>query len=300
MKYYLIRAILHLGALLPLPLLHATSLVFGVLLNTFPNRLRSTTAWHIRQCFPEMTAPARRRLVRASLIETAKTLTETGALWLRPGEQSLQLIRRVDGHGLVDEALQGGRGVILATPHLGSWEAAGLYGAARFHMTCLYRPLRVPELEQLVQKARTRLGADYVRNSAAGIRAMYRTLEEGGAAALLPDQEPRTGNGVFAPFFGITAWSGVLLARMARRTGAPVVFAWCERLPRGRGYHLHFRAAPQDIAAADLAVAAGALNRALEDLVRECPQQYQWAYRRFKRRPDGEPPFYPGGRKKSA
>ena len=293
MKSYLIRAILHLGAWLPLPLLHGIGHVTGILLVATPNRLRSTTAWHIRKCFPEMSVSAQRKLVRASLIETAKTLTETGALWLRPGHRSLQLVREIDGRELVDAALQEGRGVILATPHLGSWEAAGLYCAAHFHMTCLYRPLRIQKLEQLVRNARERLGARCVTTSAAGIRAMYRTLEEGGTTVLLPDQEPRTGKGVFAPFFGIPAWSGVLLTRMARRTGAPVVFFWCERLPRGQGYHLHFRAAPREIASADLAVAAGAMNGTVERLVRESPQQYQWAYRRFKRRPDGESPFYP-------
>ena len=294
MQAYLIRGLLLIAAWLPLRLLHGIGYVAGNLLSTLPNRLRAITTRNIRLCFPELPAMEQRRLVRTSLIETAKTLTETGTLWLRPGNRALQLIRSVDGRELVDAALQKGRGVILATPHLGSWEAAGLYGASSFHMTCLYRPLRLVRLEQLVRKARSRLGANYVTTSAAGIRAMYRTLEEGGTVALLPDQEPRPGSGVFAPFFGIAAWSTVLQARMARRTGAPVVFAWCERLPRGRGYHLHFRDAPPDIDDPDLEVAASAMNRAVEQLVRECPQQYQWGYRRFKRRPEGERPFYPG------
>ena len=297
MQYYIIWGFLHIAAWLPLPLLHGIGHVAGNLLNAIPNRLRAITTQHIRQCLPELTGAQQRRLVRASLIETVKTLTETGVLWLRPGPRALHLIRTVDGRELVDAALKKGRGVILATPHLGSWEAAGLYGAASFHMTCLYRPLRLAKLERRVRNARARLGANYVTTSAAGIRTMYRTLEEGGTAALLPDQEPRPGSGIFAPFFGIPAWSGVLLARMARRTGAPVIFAWCERLPRGRGYHLHFRAAPQDIDDADLEVAAGAMNRAVEQLVRECPQQYQWGYRRFKRRPEGEKPFYPDRRR---
>jgi KDO2-lipid IV(A) lauroyltransferase len=292
-KYYLILAILKLGAWLPLPVLQGIGYLLGLLLTSIPNRLHSITACHIRHCFPTLPASERRRLVRGCLIETARTLVETGALWLRPGDRALSLIRSVDGRELVDEALQQGRGVILATPHLGSWEAAGLYGGAQFRMTCLYRPLRMARLERLVREARSRLGARYVSTSAAGIRSVYRALEQGGTAALLPDQEPQAGSGIFAPFFGIPAWSTVLLARMARRTGAKVVFAWCERLPGGRGYHLHFRPAPPDIDSADLAVAVGAMNRAVEELVRECPTQYQWGYRRFKRRPGGEAPFYP-------
>jgi KDO2-lipid IV(A) lauroyltransferase len=293
MIYRLTYGVLWLLARLPLPLLHGIGYLTGNLLALLPNRLRSVADRNIRQCLPEQSEREHRRLLRACMVETARAVTETGALWLRPGKRALRLIRAVEGRELVDAALAGGRGVILATPHLGSWEAAGLYGAASFGMTCLYRPLRLRSLERLVREARERPGARYVPASTGGIRVMYQTLEEGGTAALLPDQEPSTGAGVFAPFFGIPAWSGVLLARMARRTGAPVVFAWCERLPRGRGYHLYFRSAPADIDKADLEVAASAMNRAVETLVRGCPQQYQWGYRRFKRRPQGEAPFYP-------
>ncbi len=293
MRAYLIWGLLHIIAWLPLPLLHGIGYIAGNLLSVLPSRLRATSTRNIGQCLPELSGTQQRRLLRASLIETAMAITETGALWLRPAKRARHLIRSVDGRELVDAALKKGRGVILATPHLGSWEAAGLYGAANFHMTCLYRPLRLAGLERLVRTARARPGANYVTTSAAGIRALYRTLEEGGTAALLPDQEPRSGTGIFAPFFGIPAWSSVLLARMAHRTDAPVIFAWCERLPRGHGYHLHFRAAPQAIDDPDLEVAARAMNRAVEQLVRECPSQYQWGYRRFKRRPEGVPPFYP-------
>ncbi|MGB5718252.1 MAG: hypothetical protein WBN81_14325, partial [Gammaproteobacteria bacterium] len=38
--------------------------------------------------------------------------------------------------------------------------------------------------------------------------------------------------------------------------------------------------------------AVTATNQAVEDCVRECPEQYQWSYRRFKTRPEGEAAFY--------
>jgi KDO2-lipid IV(A) lauroyltransferase len=109
---------------------------------------------------------------------------------------------------------------------------------------------------------------------------------------MLPDQEPQKGTGIFAPFFGIPAYSMVFLGRLAAKTGAPVIFTWCERLPLGRGYRLHFRQSPAAIHSGDIAEATAAINLAVEQIVRECPSQYQWSYRRFRTRPAGEVSFY--------
>jgi KDO2-lipid IV(A) lauroyltransferase len=211
---------------------------------------------------------------------------------MRPGEKALQLIRHVDGLDVAMKARDAGYGLILATPHLGAWEAAGLYCGATFSMTCLYRPLRMIELEALVHEARSRLGAKYVPANAGGIREVSMAAGKGGTVAMLPDQEPRSGSGHFAPFFGIPAYSMTLLIRLSKITGAPIVFTYCERLPRGRGYHLHFREAPLEIHSLDTDTAVTAMNRAIEGLIRECPAQYQWSYRRFGNRPEGDRSVY--------
>lgn len=292
MRAKLIRLVLRLSAHLPLPLLHGIGAGIGRVLLYMDNRTVRDSEVNIALCFPELSARARRRLLRRSLQETGKTVLESGALWLRSGVRTLRLIRAVDGEELVVSALRKGRGVILVTPHLGAWEAAGLYCASRYNITCLYRPLRVSGLEQLVQRARSRLGGSYVPANARGIRLLYQTLGRGGAVAMLPDQEPQAGTGVFAPFFGIPAYSMVLLARLAAKSRAPVIFTWCERLPLGRGYRLHFREPPAAIGTQQLEEAVTATNLAVEQCVRECPAQYQWNYRRFRTRPPGEESFY--------
>ncbi|MGB5180066.1 MAG: lysophospholipid acyltransferase family protein [Gammaproteobacteria bacterium] len=287
----LIKSILYLCAFLPLPILHGIGVCIGWGLFLIPNRSRQTSEINIALCWPELSTRERRILLQKSLRETGKTIIETSALWLRPGENALHLIKRVDGNELVEQVIARGSGAILATPHLGAWEAAGLYGSAHFKITCLYRPLKIRELEHLVQTARNRLGGNYVPATATGIRLLYKALDQGGVVAMLPDQEPQAGTGMFAPFFGIPAYSMVFLARLSARTGTPVIFAWCERLSWGRGYHLHFRALPEGVHA-DIHTAVTAINQAVEDCVRECPEQYQWSYRRFKTRPDGETSFY--------
>lgn len=292
MQARLIKYALTLCAWLPLPVLHGFGACLGWAMFLIPGHTKKTAATNISLCYPDLSPQQQRSLVRAGLAETGKTLFETGALWLRPGERTLQLIKAVNGHELVEQALANGKGVILATPHLGAWEAAGLYCAARFNITCLYRPPRKFSLEQLINKARSRLGGRYLAATSQGIRTLYKTLQQGHAVAMLPDQEPQAGAGIFAPFFGIPAYSMVLLARLAAKSGAPVIFVWCERLSWGRGYRLHFQAIPVATSRANIHAGVKAINKAVEDCVRQCPAQYQWCYRRFRTRPASESPFY--------
>ena len=292
MQLNLIKSILYLCAYLPLPIIHGIGVCIGWGLRLIPNRSRQASEINIALCRPELSSREQRTLLRNSLKETGKTIIETSALWLRPGKSTLRLIKRVDGNELVEQAIAKGSGVIFATPHLGAWEAAGLYGAAHYNVTCLYRPLKIPELETLVQTARSRLGGHLVPATARGVRVLFKALNQGQIVAMLPDQEPKAGTGIFAPFFGIPAYSMVFLAKLATRTETPIIFAWCERLSWGRGYHLHFRAMSGTALSGDLHSAVAAINKTTEDCVRECPEQYQWSYRRFKTRPDGEPSFY--------
>jgi KDO2-lipid IV(A) lauroyltransferase len=292
MRRILIKSLLVSCSWLPLAVCHALGSFIGWGFIIVPNRSARNTKTNIGLCFPEMTRSEQRRLVRESLVETGKAMLEASVLWMRPGRKVLQLIRQIDGLDVAMKARDAGYGLILATPHLGAWEAAGLYCGATFSMTCLYRPLRMIELEALVHDARSRLGARYVPANASGIRSISMAAGKGGTVAMLPDQEPRSGSGHFAPFFGIPAYSMTLLIRLSKTTGAPIVFTYCERLPRGRGYHLHFREAPQEINSLDTGTAVTAMNRAIEGLIRECPAQYQWSYRRFGNRPEGERSVY--------
>lgn len=286
MRALLIQAFLRLFAGMPLPLNHALGTALGSLLWFLPNDLRRTTLDNLARCFPERSVRERHRLARRSLVETGKTLTETGPLWCWPGERALALVRETRGRELLDAALARGRGLILATPHLGAWELAGLWGAANLSMTTLYRPPRITELDALVRGARERMGARYVPAGAAGVRALYQALADNRVVGMLPDQDPRDSGGEFAPFFGVPAYTMTFLSRLARRSGAPVLFAYCERLPRGRGYIIHFVPTPDDINTGSAQASLERVNGMVEQCVRALPEQYQWSYKRFKTRPE--------------
>lgn len=292
MRAVLARTLLRLLSLLPLRAVHGLGTALGNIFWLLPTRLRQVTTTNVRHCFPELNTAAQTALIRTTLKETGKTLLEVGPLWLWSKRRLLDLNVRISGEAAVQQAQREQRGVIFAGPHLGSWEMAGVQLSYRYTVTTMYRPPRQAELEPLMVAARERFGARLAPTSATGVRKLFQVLDEGGCVAILPDQDPGDGSGVFAPFFGQQAYTMTLLSRLARKTGAAVFFIYAQRLPRAAGYHVHFVPAHPDIAHADAHIAARHLNAGVETCVRNVPEQYQWGYKRFKTRPPGEAEFY--------
>jgi len=121
-----------------------------------------------------------------------------------------------------------------------------------------------------------------------GVRSLIKALKKGQAVGMLPDQAPKVGEGVWLKFFGRYAYTMTLAARLTE-TGATTLLAWGERLPKGRGYRLHFRP-PLQVLSGSTIERAAQINGEIEALVRECPAQYLWGYNRYKRPGGAEPP----------
>jgi KDO2-lipid IV(A) lauroyltransferase len=288
MRALLLEWFFRLLGWLPLPVTHAIGAGAGRLLLLLPHRRVRAARKNLDLCFPELDAAARERLLRRHLAEFGKAFFETGKLWTRDRRCVARLVRRVHGKDILDRELRRGRGLILAVPHLGAWEMIGNYCSMRYPFTALYRSGDSASAT-IMRKARQRFGATLVPTDNSGIRALYKAIERGEIVAILPDQLPvRQSGGVFAPFFGIPASTMVLLSRLAMKTGAPVMFAYAERLPRGRGYDMHFLPAPAAIGTGTLEESVAIVNQMVEKCARALPEQYQWNYRRFRIRPPGE------------
>ena len=282
---------LRVFGVLPLPVLYALG---GALRWPLWWRRRARERVHtevnLRIARPDLDAAARAELVRACLAETGRAVTEMAAVWGRNAQCALELVRAVDGQELLDAALASGRGLIIAAPHLGCWELLNYWLCARTSIAILYAPPRNLAWEAMLVRARGELAPEQVRADGAGVRKLFKRLAGGGVVGILPDQQPKRGEGQFAPFFGLDANTMVLLPRIARRTGAAVLFAFAERLPRGAGFRIRIRPAPAGVADADLRVACTALNRGVEACVELAFPQYQWVYKRWAERPNADKP----------
>lgn len=278
---YLIYLLLRLLALLPLRALHGLGAGLGRLLLWRRSRMVHNTAVNLRIARPGLNDEAQTKLLREALIESGKSACEIVKVWGAGAERSLELVREVRGGALLDDALGAGKGVIIAAPHLGCWELLNYWLCRRTPMAILYRPPRIAAIEGLLRKVRGALAPEQIRADGAGVRALYKRLAAGGTVGILPDQKPRAGEGRIAPFFGREALTMVLLPRLAARTGATVLFAFAERLPRGTGYCIHLLPAPAGITDLDPDLACVALNRGVQNCVELAFAQYQWQYKRF-------------------
>ncbi|HSD43661.1 MAG TPA: lysophospholipid acyltransferase family protein [Burkholderiales bacterium] len=288
----MVRALFRLFATVPLPIAHALGATLGLIAAIVPNSFARRTRFHISRCMPELGPRERRRLAFRALIESGKALAELPLLFAGSAARVPGWLRDVRGRELLDAAVAAGKGVIAASPHLGSWEMAGLAYSRLQPIVTMYRPQAEP-WDTLIKEGRSRFGAQVVPSDRGGMRRLLETLRRGGSIGVLPDQDPPTGSGTFAPFFGIAAHSPVFASRLARRTGAAILYVYAERLSWGRGYVLHIDPAPPDVTDEDEVRAVTAVNRGVEACIRQFPAQYYWAYMRFRRRPAGEPAFYP-------
>jgi len=275
-----------LGAL-PLRTLYALGTALGVMLWWRKHaRERVHTEVSLTLACPKLTEASRARLTKLCLIETGHAVTELAAVWGRGALHALELVREVRGQELFEAALNARRGLIIAAPHLGCWEILNHWLSSRTPIAILYAPPRDIAFEAMLKRARGGLAPQQVRADGIGVRLLYKRLSAGGVVGILPDQQPKRGEGQFAPFFGVEANTMVLLPRMAHRTGSTVLFAFAERLKHGEGFRIHFLPAAKDIADEDLRVACTALNRGVQDCVELAFTQYQWTYKRWSERPD--------------
>jgi KDO2-lipid IV(A) lauroyltransferase len=289
LRLALARGLLATLGHLPLPAAQRLGAVIGLLAWRLGGRSRRTIEANLARCLPDLSEGDRRRLARQSLIETGKGLIETAPVWRWPRERVEGLVVDTPGLDTLEATLREGRGALLLAPHLGNWELGGLITATRTPVTIMYRPPREAAMERLLIDARSRFGADMAPASIAGVRRALRALRRGELVAILPDQSPRRGEGVTAPFFGHPALTMTLIRTLSRRTGAPAFTGWAERLPRAEGFRIHYRQVEAAIDHADPVEAATALNREIEALVTACPAQYQWSYDRFRRQQGKRP-----------
>lgn len=224
-----------------------------------------------------------RELLPAAIRASGEQMFELAWVWQRPLEDVLAKVVRVEGEEHLRAAQASGHSILALTPHLGCFDlCAAWLGTHAGPCTVLYRPPRQPELEPLLVAGRQRGQVRVAPADASGVRLLVKALRHGEIAGMLPDQVPKTGDAVWADFFGHPAWTMTLAARMSEMKNVAVLMFRTERLPRGQGYALTI-SLPSTPIEGDLAARTQAINHAIEHEILACPAQYLWAYNRYKK-----------------
>ena len=272
-----------------------TGALLGMISWLSRSRYRTVTDINLKICLPELTDKQHQQMIRSSLRHTGQTMMEIPLMWEWPVERCIGLIQEIEGEELLAAAVKKEKGLLLLAPHLGNWELTGLYFSSRYHMAALYTPPSAKKLEDYMIQVRGRMGSELVRGDHRGLARLITLLRAGEVVGILPDQNPRGKGSAYAPFFGMEVRTMTLVSRLLQKSGAHPLMTYSERLKDSHGFRLVIRECEAGIADLNPVIATTALNKSIENLVREVPEQYQWEYKRFRHRPPGLPdPYNPG------
>jgi KDO2-lipid IV(A) lauroyltransferase len=246
----------------------------------------------IAAAFPNLDRDAVISLARESYEHLGRTFIET-ALLESLGRDGLQhLVETVEGWDEVDDVMSKGKGAVMVTGHIGNWELAGAYVAARgVPLDAIARGMANPLFDDYVNRAREAAGMTIIHDSDA-VKRTPRSLRAGRAVAFIADQGVLGLASTYVPFFGRPAKTPRGAAVFALRFDVPVIFVVALRQPNGR-----FRVVVERIEARrtgnmdrDVDAIVAAFTEHLEKWVRVVPAQYFWQHRRWRRQPPDTPP----------
>ncbi len=274
----MIKFILKFFSIMPLWLNHFIGGLIGKILYWTNGRSKRISKQNIELCFAELTQVQQDKLVKKSLIEMGKGLSESGFIWFNNFEHNASYIKKIKGlKHLFSEP-----NTILLVPHFGCWEIAARVVSLHKPTTFMYKALPNKKQNALLLSVRQQRDLAMAAADKKGVLKLHRALKEEQLIAILPDQYPGDEGSILSTFFGQKAVTMTLLAKMARKNNAKVLMTWAQRLDKGQGYELNFK--PIDILSESgvLKEDVAKMNQAIEALIRTKPEQYLWNYKRFK------------------
>lgn len=279
--------VIWLIARLPYPLLLRLGRWLGALIRRVPSPRRHVAEANIALCFPELDARQQAALVDAHLTDIGLMLVEFALGWMGSDRAIARIPVQVEGLEHLEAARARGQGVLLVGGHFSHLELCARLISRRIPIAGMYRRMDSPVFEWAVLRARLRYAAAMFEKD--DIRGTVKYLRGGGTLWYAPDQDMRSKDSVFVPFFGVPAATITATHHLARMGNAQVIPFFHHRLPQG-GYAMRL-GAPL-VMDGDAAADTARVNAAIEQMVRAAPAQYLWVHKRFKTRPAGQPPIY--------
>ncbi|GGY34969.1 lipid A biosynthesis lauroyltransferase [Rhodanobacter panaciterrae] len=262
----------------------------GALVLRIPSARRHIAETNIALCFPELDARDRAALVDANLRDIGLMMVEFALGWLGSDRRMAEIPTRIEGLQHLEAARAQGKGVLLVGGHFSHLELCARLVSQRIRIAGMYRKMDSAVFEWVVLRARLHYAAAMFDKD--DIRGTVKYLRGGGTLWYAPDQDMRSKDSVFVPFFGVPAATITATHHLARMSGAVVIPFFHRRLPDGQGYALRLGAPLENFPGTDVLDDTARVNACIEQMVREAPEQYLWVHKRFKTRPaDTLPPY---------
>ncbi|WP_416422954.1 lipid A biosynthesis lauroyl acyltransferase [Pseudomonas sp. App30] len=270
-------------------------LVIGRLLGLGMYRIagerRRIAARNLELCFPELPLVERTRLLKENFASTGIAFFEMAMSWWWP-KARLARLAHIEGLEHLQAAQQAGEGAILMALHFTTLEIGAALLGQRHTIDGMYREHGNPLFDFVQRQGRERHNLDSLAVEREDVRGMLKLLRKGRAIWYAPDQDYGAKQGIFVPLFGIPAATVTATTKFARLGKARVIPFTQQRLADGSGYRLVIHPPLADFPGESEEADCLRINQWVEASIRECPEQYLWAHRRFKSRPPGSPRLY--------
>lgn len=295
LEYALAWGILKAFGLLPHRLARAACFFVAVLCYWFWPRLRRVGMINLGVAFPDWSVQRRKKVLLGLFRNFGRMLADF-AHFPHFHKDNIERLIIYDGFEHYARAQSQGKGVFFLTAHFGNWELGSFaHGAYGYPCNFVVRELDNPLMDRLINGYRCLTGGTAIEKRDFA-RQVLRAFSRGEAVGVLMDQNMLPSEGVFVDFFGHLACTTTGPARVARKTGVPVVLGlviWDAGIKK---YRLRFepiewihKEDPEEEILANTA----SFTKKIEEVIRQYPDQWLWVHRRWKTRPAGEPPFYP-------
>ncbi len=281
--------------LMPRSMSRAFAISLGRVVYLLHFRLREVGMRNLAMALPEKSEAERASILRGVFTSLGRQLAEL-CQFPRYSPENIDEVVVYDGLENYEQAYARGKGVLFLTAHFGGWELSAFAHSLHGHwLHIVMRPMDNPYLDRMIEHYRTMHGNKTVAKDDF-VRGLLAAMKAGETVGILMDTNMTPPQGVFVDFFGIKACTASGLARIALRTDAAVLpgfTIWDEALGK---YRLRFDPAVELIRTGDLEADIVAntqrFTKVIEDYVRKYPDQWLWVHRRWKTRPEGEPPLY--------
>ncbi|MBS7808175.1 lipid A biosynthesis acyltransferase [Variovorax sp. PCZ-1] len=279
---------MRLIAPLPLPFVRGMGWLLGQVLYLLVWPRRKIVRTNLSLCFPKLPLEQRLALERQVFVRFAQAWLDRSWLW--HGTRA-QLATRLQITGDVN-ALREEPRLVLFSPHFVGLDAGGVaITKEQLRPLCsIYSSQRNEVVDDWIRQGRERFGGLRLFARMEGVREIAAAVESGEALYLLPDMDFGSHGAEFVPFFDVNAATVTSLSRFARLCKARVITL--ANTMTSTGYEVNFSAPWEQFPTRDARADTVRMNRELQELVTEAPDQYYWVHKRFKTRPPGEPSFY--------
>lgn len=270
---------------MPMRLRHKAAAPLGRLAWKHNQKRRGIVLTNLERCFPDWPLAQRERIAKEHFTVMARSLLDLGQVWFASDSKIKRLVV-LEGWEHVEAVRAAGKNVIYNVAHSAGLDFGTMAIGLQEPAMGPYNAAKNPVVDWLIARGRRRFGNTVFERSD-GMMAYTRTLKRGKALFTLSDEDHGPALSVFAPFFAEPKATLPMIGRLAKLTNSAVLPLMTYFDEASQRYRTKIYPPIPDFPGQDAVDDATKMNRSLEQMIEQAPEEFMWTLRLFKTRVDG-------------